>query len=494
MPKNIILLLLLLLCTKTIWGQKTVILLDKETEEPIVYANITFEERLVGISNMEGKVTINSSFLNKKGAFEIESISYQNLLFNGMDLNNQKETVFYLMEDIRTIPDIVLSNSSLDIKKLISGIKDSLESNYNFKNTKTRLFSRSVFKNVLNDFDMKVKKNSEANRKELKAINTSIQKLNKEMIPTVNNSIYYSDTLMDVFCNDSTNLKVSVLQSTSISENENAINSIQKKVSESLLKNLGNDSTYKVKSGWFKIDDSVSLDFNKDEPDSIKHRRLVKNAKRYMKYRLKNTHFQNKKEAILQVLEVNKYQYTIEDIFYKGEDMLYKIQFSPKKSSGDYQGYMHVNIQDYAITKVHLGYAPNKYGRNLNLKLVLGVQYKETEKEETLLYRKNANNFYQLYYQKIKEVSVTDAVRPIKLIGNESKDKVKLKLDMNITSIYENETFASEMEALSQREYELLIEEKYFTKIPLQKYDPSIWSNYTILEPLQEVKEYELQE
>src|SRR5690606_16531798 len=109
--------------------------------------------------------------------------------------------------------------------------------------------------------------------------------------------------------------------------------------------------------------------------------------------------------------------------------LVYIINFKPKKSRAKYTGKIYVSEADYGILKIDYAFAEGKTGEKLNLKLLLGVKYIENINKGSVIFRKNdeINTYYPYYIN--KEISrYVYAHRPFKFIEN-GGDKDKVKFD-----------------------------------------------------------------
>ncbi|MFY0631482.1 MAG: carboxypeptidase-like regulatory domain-containing protein [Flavobacteriaceae bacterium] len=112
-------LLILFICAQT-FAQKIVFkgtLLDKESKNPIAYANISFIDVKKGISTLEDgsfELEIKKKYLNKK--VHISCLNYNDTLVLAQDLNNK---IIYLTPKAYELEEIVLKNSKKRNKELI---------------------------------------------------------------------------------------------------------------------------------------------------------------------------------------------------------------------------------------------------------------------------------------------------------------------------------------------------------------------------------------
>ena len=86
--------------------------------------------------------------------------------------------------------------------------------------------------------------------------------------------------------------------------------------------------------------------------------------------------------------------------------------------------------------------------------------------------------------------------RPIKFIeltDGKGKDKISYDIKIEGRNIGKSEYLNLSMQDISTSDYEAFQEKEFEYEI-LKKYDPNIWKGYNIIEPVEEMKRFEVVE
>ncbi len=248
--------------------------------------------------------------------------------------------------------------------------------------------------------------------------------------------------------------------------------------------------TYKVKSGLFKIKDSLSINdsYQEKKKSELQMNELKNNSFRQLKRsQIYNNSF------LTTILNPKLYEYQIETVAYSHEELTFIINFKPKKGKAKFAGKLYVLESNYAITKLDYSYFDDRQGKKLNLKLFFGIKYIETAKQGTIIYQKNSNNIYQPKYINHQLGNYFYLNRDLTLIEN-SKDKYKVTSSFKIegTSSYKQEILFISNTNTSLIEYQNTKQEKAVHIKSLSKFDKGIWNNEETLEPLEEMKRFNI--
>ena len=460
----------------------TIQLQEQESEIPIPFATIQHGNSNGTITNEEGFFSLSEKTLMLKPEITISSIGFEALTL-AYEEYAFAEGPLQLKPAVNTLSTVYINNKQLTADTIISRAKRNRVDNYMYSNRKQRVFKR--FRNeVSNDgLDLKITKNTTISRAEWKELNKNLKNSNVQMISN------YSETLADYYTNDESKTKVDVIKATTLSDGRDG--DANAKALAIISKSLADTTkTYKVKTGLFKIEDSLSLKnvVAIDEKDT--NRFKTERERRSIDYTVDDHHFFSEFSRLDFLNTPEWYDYELLEQWDTEDDRIYKIAFTPNKGKAKFVGTVLVNDSDFAVLKVDYGYAQGKRGRNINFKLLFGVKFTETGWEGTLITRKNAEDFYETVYikrQQIKEVYVN---RPLKLIENTTKEKIKFRL--KTTQIFSNtiELFFVSNDAISEEEYAKIIEAEFTTLEPLLTYSNDTWKDYNILEPLQAMKSF----
>jgi hypothetical protein len=199
-----------------------------------------------------------------------------------------------------------------------------------------------------------------------------------------------------------------------------------------ILKHLNKDKTYKISSGLFTIEDSLSIKKILQKSDSMQAENSFQEFEPMSLYRTankKSKFFRDQNED--NFFDRRYYKHALQEKEILGTKMLYVIGFSPRKSKSKYSGRIFINPKDFTVAKIEYEFAEGKRGMHINLKWVLGIKVSLNLKKVTLFYEKNKKEkVYNSYY---KETSETYAYvhRPIKFKEN-SKTRNKVKFDIKV--------------------------------------------------------------
>ncbi len=278
---------------------------------------------------------------------------------------------------------------------------------------------------------------------------------------------------------------------------------IEKSALHTLAKHLDTTKFYRIKSGVIGSRDTISFsdEYNKQQ---VEKRRKKNNYtapahKNLSSVKGKISVFNHYKANLKHVIFsfINKpelYQYTYLRTTYIDDDLVYVLEFSPKKSKAKHVGSIYVSHEDFAVLRVDYALAKGKNMSGINLKLLLGIKVFENVHQGTLLFKKNTHsNKYYLHYSSQEEGQYFYINRPLKLIeiNKKRRERELLSLDMKVegNSVDKTEYLNMEVQPVSETTLEG-IEEKEFDYQILKNYNPAIWRGYNVIEPLEELKNF----
>jgi hypothetical protein len=457
--------------------------IDENTKYPIPYAAIKIDDFNGVISNEEGFFTLNP---DKLDFITVSCLGYKSKDFSIDDIK-KNNNIISLDEAINELNTVYISNKRPNVDSIIARTKQRLTENYGANLFKYELFSRQTAYIDFKDLNFEVEKASHFKKKNLELANRSLDSLARAIMNS--KTIHFKDFKADLFMNDST--KMVVHKATELLDQKNSLSfdDVQKKGQNVMLKYLDTTLTYKLKTGLFKIEDSLSL-----KDDSAKNKEKneyeIDNLRSETNSVLKRSQF-GENSILTNILDNSLYEYKLENISNFNNELLYVISYKPKKSRSKYTGKLYITDENYAITKVDFEYADGKRGEKFNLKLILGVKYIENMMKGTIIYQKNLENKYQPQYIKYEEGRYFYVSRPLKFIEN-SLQKNKTSFDFTIEGniLTKEELLVTSSTKISAEQYQNLMEEKTIPYIKLSKYDPTIWGQERTLEPLEEMKQF----
>ena len=125
------------------------------------------------------------------------------------------------------------------------------------------------------------------------------------------------------------------------------------------------------------------------------------------------------------------------------------------------------------------------------MKLLLGVKYVENLRTGKIIFNKNAQGTYNLKYAYNDAGSYVYVHRPIKFIEN-SREGNKVAFDIllegNINE--KQEILVIDAKPLDNAVFNAYKQSKLVKYQELKSYDPSIWKESNVLEPVSEMKQF----
>ncbi len=268
------------------------------------------------------------------------------------------------------------------------------------------------------------------------------------------------------------------------------LENISERLQNVVLKHLSSKNTYKVKSGLFKVEDSLSLAETARVTDSLAKDNTFSDYNQ--SYPLRNIKYRSiffNSSSQKNFLDQKYYEHQLEENEILGTKKYYVVSFTPNKSKSKYSGKMYIDPTDFYIKKIKYKYAEGKRGQHLNLKFLLGIKFSENQDNATIYYEKNKNN--KIYTAYIKETKTNYAYidRPIKFIENtKDKNKVKFNIKIEINISEDRETFVNNITDFNSDSFKKKSKEEikeaykkrtsYLTK---EAYEASSWKNKVVI-------------
>lgn len=466
-------------------------IVDSKTNEPIAFATVQYNENNGVVSNMEGFFNILSDGLNPESILSVSFMGYETQRLTLKSLKTQNHLI-KLTEAVNQLNTVYLSNKVISADNIMVRVTKNLDSNYRFSDMQHTLFTRQTTYFKANNLKVNIEKSSGFSKKQLEGSNKQFDELTQRIVANPPTQIF-TDVLFDLYLKSDYKGKIEVKKATKLEDLKNSLTleTIQSKVSDIVLQHLDTTQTYRVKSGWFKVEDSLSFKKNK-EAENTSSDNSLETIKSNNINSIKEHLYDN--ESLLDfVLDTNIYDYHLTNVTTMDDQLVYIIDFKPRKNKAKFQGTLFIADEDYAILKLNYRYAEGKIGKKLNLKLLLGVKYIEKVNQGTVIYKKNpeSNNYYP-YYINHESGQYVYAHRPFKFIENSSSIKNKVAFDVTIegTIVEKQELMSLNYKPFDNTSFNAITEAKKVEYVDLKEYDPSIWMAYSIMEPLEELKKF----
>ncbi|WP_223035073.1 carboxypeptidase-like regulatory domain-containing protein [Hanstruepera marina] len=461
-----------------------------EKSEPIPFATIQIGENYGVISNDEGNFSISTADFKATDSVTISCLGYEKL---GMQLQEFISQDYILKEHLNELSEVYVTDRKLGVDSIMYYVNKNLNKNYKVDLQAIKFFGRRTDYIVGKTADFEIEKSSSFKKKQLEAFNKDFDALEQSLIN--NKSKQYTDAIATLYILNANKAKLDVEKSVRLLDerNDQSLEKLAEKGNDIVLNHLDRDKVYTVKSGWFKVSDSVSLDNRSDKMgDSINSANNVKNATFGM---IKNSIFSGDEPELDFVTESKKYKYELKDLTFLNNEIVYIINFKPKRGSAKYVGTLYISNETFAIIRADYKFYEGRVGEKLNLRLILGIKYVEQNKSGSISYKKRDNGLYYPYYISEQVDRYFYVNRPIKFIDNDNSNN-KVAFNFKIEGVFKerSEMLTMEIDDIISSDYQNAVQTKAIEFQNIKKYDPSIWSDYNVLEPLEDMKNFKVEE
>jgi len=479
-------------------------IVDAQTKERIPFVTIKVANTAL-ISNEQGYFTFSQEKITDSDSISITSIGYKpkNISVNDLKSNNN---IIYIEAVVYDFGEVYVSNILPDPNEIMKTVRDSLTKNYTNKSYKNTFFYRSTFRFVPKKLELEVKKSTLMSKENLTRANRDIQQMANEMINE--QARVYADRLFDIYKNTQ-DKKVRYkldLQKYVILQDENKasdFDQLEKSATEIFGKIIDTTKFYRIKSGLFGSRDTISFnqeynnkkrieEENDHKKDTTKTNSIITTRREIVSNLVKNSITSG---AMLDfVHSYQNYDYTYVEATYMGDDLVFVIDFKPKNKKGKFAGRLYINETDYAVLRVDYQLVEGRKIGGVNLKFLLGIKYEENYCAGTVIFKKHQHTNSYLHHYFSQEVGNYIYVnRPIKFIELAKKNRDILAFDLKVEAktFTKTEYLNIQSRSVSTEDFEAFVEPVYSIEY-LKKYDPDVWKNYNIIEPLEEMKKFEV--
>ncbi|NMH28519.1 carboxypeptidase-like regulatory domain-containing protein [Flavobacterium silvaticum] len=477
------------------FAQNTVKVIDASTKQSISYANISVNNSEFLISNEEGYFTVSEANSGDDAVVIVSYIGYAPQQLTMGQLKN-KNLVVTLDPAVYELNEVNTSKVKPDPNAIMQEVKKNLATNYksNGKATKNTVFLRKTDAFKPSTVDVEIDKSTGFNKTALKETNAEIQSFTSNLVK--NPPLAFTDMLCNYYSGPKT--KLDVVKATVLQDEKRSasLDGMEDKAAKLFLKHIDTTKYYRFKSGWFGTRDTISFrkDFNKKK--AKKEPSKLENSKTSLANFMKQQNFlEGSKMEFVTNPEI--YEYSYDGAMYAtNNEFLYVLKFKPRKSRANYTGKLYISETDYAVVRADYELAKGKTLEGLNVKLLLGIKFSQNVSKGTVIYKQNRDgNGYYLQYATNQTGTYLYVHRPLKFIelAKEDKDVVAFDLKAEGNMVNKTEFLTISHDEVSAADVEK-VEEKEFAYVTLKKYDPSIWKNYSAIEPLEEMKQFEVAE
>ncbi|QTE23408.1 carboxypeptidase-like regulatory domain-containing protein [Polaribacter cellanae] len=493
-PKLRISLLLFLLSLATFSQTITGKVVSENSLKPIENVSIATNLKTGTTTNPFGKYTLN---LNN-----VETITFSFLGYSTKTLSKKQLIALNyrvsLAESVNQLDEIQLNLATISLDSLLIKSEKSMKENFLKETTKQEIYAIESQKMDFKKLDVALKSSSILSRKKRKLAEKDLEEFSKNLqkrkpeFSSEYKTIVKSRTIYEPKVKKTLTFYIPDSIQGYNKANIGAgitVKNISKRLQNIVLKHLNKEKTYKVKSGWFKVEDSLSLKKVIEKNDSIEKSNSFSNVRisDFLMHTNKESTFFNK-DAQHNFFNRKYYNHHLEKNEFLGSSKYYVISFEPRKSKAKYAGKIYINASDFSIKKIAYKFATGKRGEHLNLRFLFGVKFSENKNSVTLFYEKNeSGKIYLSYYYKTK-TSYAYVNRPIKFIENtKEREKVKFNIKVEVNISDTEEILLKEPTIIDASKIKTFKKEdlkKRTTYLSKEKYENSPWKNRT------KIKEY----
>ncbi len=454
---------------------------------PIAYATLQIGPNYGVITNEEGDFTMETHDFSDSDIVSISCLGYKSQEYKISDFNKKS---YKLESSISELSEVFITNKPLSIEEILTNVRANISKNYSNEG-RQRIFKRETHNVHLQDFDFDLVKSSNLKKSKIKRFNQQFDSIKGGLVD--NNSRFYEDALIDML-HIADSSQIAVIKATKLVNKEKDLSTeaVNGKAIKNVLNILDSTATYKFKSGLFTIEDSLKFgSVIKDNTNSQTGK--TKALKSQISKIIENNTLVEDSNLDF-IFEEEAYEYTIEGISYIDEDAAYIISFEPNKRSAKYIGKMYVNTIDFAVVKLQYQFAENRTGEKLNLKLLMGIKFEENAYRSTVIFKRNKNDTYSLYFISQESGNYVYLNRSLKFIRNntiEQKDKQILKLNLMIEQNQRGKVELFFIESSSTVDPINSNQTEEYTIDYISRYDASIWKDYNVLSPVKAILDYE---
>lgn len=485
------------------WGgfgqQLSSVILDSATQEPVPFATVQLKNKGM-ITNEEGRFNFQfQDEVKDTDSLFISCIGYETI---GRPIKEFTANAIYLNPRAIELDPVIVSNKNLTPEEIIDEVRKNIGRNYHLGLAKKRLFLRETYKNNILKTDYKL-------------VESTIAAFDKKFLDSVirtvpKSSAYYTEMLGDLYGGgDSEQQKLNLIKASELYDKSQELDfeALEERFNKIVKENVKTDSYFKIKSGIFgtKVDADDLFDAEVDSTDVEALNKQLEETKKNKEER--KTFFANYKRRTLGNLYKNlpvfedtdynvlfksrKYDLTLEDFTYLGNDAVYVIRFEPKRSA-DYKGKLFINSDDFAL--IRMDFENVEPLRKFKL---LGVSLNEYLAKGRILYAKGEDQMYHLRYYDITKGSRVGFKRPLKIIeknknvkGRRKQNELSLKIDAAFGNTNRYELVVFDEGPINAAQYEAFKENNIVLPTYMPNYDPEFWSGHDIIEPNQAIKAF----
>lgn len=494
--RNFILLASAFFCSQ-IYAQTTGKVIDASTGESIPYANIQYNGSQSLISNTEGFFTVPEANSGDATMLSISFIGYAPVQLTIGELKSRKLTVS-MQQSVYEL-DAVNVSERPSANAIMASVRKYLKDNYSDdgKIVKNNIFVRQANFFSPKKLNVEIEKSTGFSKAALKTFNGELGAFTSRLV--ANPPREYTDMLCQYYTAPGKTAmpnKLAVIKATKLKDESRAVSldGLQGNATDLLLKHLDTTKYYRIRSGWFGLNDTVSLrkDFKKAK-GKAKNTEVGSAKTRLAAFSGENNFLSPGLEFIH---KPDFYEYAYEGaVLLADGNFAYVVTFKPDRNKAKYKGKLFVSASDFGVIRADYQLDDGKTLKSVNLKMLLGLKISENVRKGTIIYRQNpSGKGYYLQYASREEGQYIYLHRPLKFIELSETEKDVVAFDLKIEGSGYNKTeyLTLSQNDMAEADYDNVKEDE-FKYVRIKQYDPTIWKNYAAIEPLQEMKRYKIE-
>ncbi|NNE02966.1 MAG: carboxypeptidase-like regulatory domain-containing protein, partial [Eudoraea sp.] len=383
--RNVFFFIVLLFSISTVAQTIKGLVIDEDTKLAVPYAAIQINSYNGTITNDEGYFSIDLSD-HAPDVLIISSMGYEQLSLPVSGLTGELNTIRLTPAAI-VLNEVLLQNKMPTAEDIIRRVTKALPINYDSSLLRYQMFYRETSYMELENLDLTINKATGVTKKQVGKASEQLDSLTNSIITS--KMIEFKDYSGDILLKNKDSAKIAIQKATKLvdSKKDFSIEKIQERAQNIILQYLDTTLTYKLKTGLFKIEDSLSLDQDESEKERT-NEFSMDNINSGVIGSLKRGQFYE--EAFLsKILNPDLYRYSFVDASFLDGSYIYVVSFRPRKAKSKFSGTLYISANDYAILKADYAYSKGKEGTKVNFKLLLGIKYIENINKGTIIFRRN---------------------------------------------------------------------------------------------------------
>lgn len=469
--------------------------LDAATKQPVAYANVIFSENRGLVTNEEGFFNYNSKDQNLPKIIKISSLGYEMLEVTPEDFS---KGIIYLKSTSIELREVFLSNKNLSAKEIMQKVREEVVNNYNYDQTKKRIFLRESNTSYVRHIDLEVDKSTIA------GIDQNLMNQITAKVPKVSDS--YKEILGDLYGNFD-NQKLTILKAAHLYDPhaDKSLDQLTEHL-ETLFRNTLKEKSYlKVKSGIIGVkinneDLQEGLVVNEEpmektpeekEKDALKRKKNLETSVTSKVEGLMNGMFWKEGITFNLFEKSHKYNFKLNGYSWIDNASVYVIDFEPRRSA-DFKGRIYVNTADFGVHR--LEYENLKPLKKFKL---FGISTADDVYRGKMIFIKDEAGKYNLSYVERESGETFGIDRPLTIIeknkhvpGRRKQNELDLNLKLKVSDVQKLQLVVYQNEAIASGIVENIKASTDFDYQTFRIYNPEFWSGYNIIEPNAAIKSF----